>query len=138
MIVRRSLVIATATVDLVTITFSYVIARAAWPWHRLPGLGDFAHVDPVLLATIPGWLIVFLAFGLYHPIDILDKPKAWIPTVVGAITVCILAVILVAFVVNDDDLHRAWVLTLWVIAIVLVVAGRVLIGEIANLTGTKK
>jgi FlaA1/EpsC-like NDP-sugar epimerase len=114
---------ATLLVDLMTVTFSYAIARAAWPWHRLPDFGNLATVNPVLLATIPCWLVVFLAFGLYSRKQLL-QPSLRLAQLLSAITVSIVVMIVVAFAFNVDTLHRGWVVTLWVVSTALVVSGR--------------
>jgi exopolysaccharide biosynthesis polyprenyl glycosylphosphotransferase len=78
--------------------------------------------DARLLATIPCWLIVFFALGLYRRNHILE-PKARIPAVLRAITASIFGTIVVTFAFHFDP-ARGFVATLWVTSIVLVVAGR--------------
>src|SRR6202162_1551235 len=110
-------------VDLMTVTFSYAIARAAWPTHRLPDLGTLAGLNPVLLATIPCWLVVFFTFGMYSRKQVLE-PSLRLAQLLSAITVSIFVMIVVVFAFNVDTLHRAWFVTLWVVSTVLVVSGR--------------
>jgi hypothetical protein len=55
------------------------------------------------------------------------------PRLFEAITVSIFLLIAVAFAANDDNLHRAWVLTLWATAIVLVPAGRFVLYRLSPL-----
>jgi exopolysaccharide biosynthesis polyprenyl glycosylphosphotransferase len=124
-VARRALVIVTAAIliDLMTVLFAYAIARAAWPWHRLPDLGLLAKVHPVILATIPCWLVVFYAFGLYSRNHVLE-PSLRMTQLLSAVTVSIFVMIVVAFAFNVDTLHRAWIVMLWVVSTVLVVSGR--------------
>lgn len=130
----RALIIVASTVlvDLVMVIFSYAIARAAWPMHRVPDLGELVRLSPVILATIPCWLIVFQLFGLYDR-KRLREPSLHLAKLLEAIAVSIFGVIVVAFAFNDDNLHRAWVLTLWVAAMVLVVSGRLVTLRLAQL-----
>ena len=130
---RRSLFIAgvTALVDLMTVTVSYAAARAAWPWHRLPDLGLLPSMNPFLLATIPCWLVVFFAFGLYSHKYLLDAKATIIPRLLNAVIASIFVIIVVAFAFNID-MHRGWVVVLWVVATVLVVMGRLVIRELTQ------
>ena len=127
---RRALLISAATVlvDLMTVTFSYATARAAWPWHRLPDLGLLPSMHPVILATIPCWLVVLFAFGMYRRKQVLEPSPA---RLLGAITVSIFVMIVVMFAFNLD-MHRAWVVALWMVSIVLVVMGRLVMGELTQ------
>jgi exopolysaccharide biosynthesis polyprenyl glycosylphosphotransferase len=127
-VARRALVIVTAAilVDLMTVIVSYAIARAAWPKHRLPDLETLNAVGPVILATIPCWLAVFFALGLYSRKQVLE-PSLRLTRLLSAITVSIFVMIVVAFAFNIDTLHRAWIVTLWVVSTVLVISGRLLI-----------
>src|SRR6202165_2245902 len=106
-----------------TVTVSYAVARAAWPWHRLPDFGLLSQVNPVLLATIPCWLVVFLTFGMYTRKQVLE-PSLRLAQMLSAITVSIFVMIVVAFAFNVDTLHRGWIVVLWVVSTVLVVSGR--------------
>ncbi len=123
-VARRALFIAAVTVlvDLVTVTFSYATARAAWPWHRLPDLWLLPSMKPVLLATIPCWLVVFFTFGMYSRKQVLE-PSLRLAQLLSAITVSIFLVIVVAFAFNVDT-HRAWIVVLWVVSTALIVSGR--------------
>jgi len=120
---------ATLLVDLMTVTLSYAVARAAWPWHRLPDLGLLAQVNPVLLATIPCWLVVFFAFGLYSRDQMLE-PSLRFPQLLTAITVSIVVLIVAAFAFNVDTLHRGWIVVLWVASTALVVSGRLVVLQV--------
>jgi FlaA1/EpsC-like NDP-sugar epimerase len=130
----RALVIVAsiALVDLLMVIFSYAIARAAWPLHRSPDLGELARVSPVILATIPCWLIVFQLFGLYSRDQVLE-PSLRLTKLLEATSVSIFAVIVIAFATGDDKLHRAWVLVLWIVATVLIVSGRIVTLRLALL-----
>jgi FlaA1/EpsC-like NDP-sugar epimerase len=130
----RALVIVAATigVDLVTVILSYAIARAGWPAHRSPDFAELARMSPVILATILCWPIVFQLFGLYDRKRVLGRSLD-IPKLLEAISVSIFAMIVVAFASNDDKLHRAWVLTLWVVATVLILSGRLVMQRLARL-----
>jgi FlaA1/EpsC-like NDP-sugar epimerase len=125
------IVAPTVLVDLVMVIFSYAIARAAVSPHRSPELVDLARTSPVILATIPCWLIVFQLFGLYDH-KRLHEPSLHLAKLLEAIAVSIFGVIVVAFASNDDNLHRAWVLTLWVVAMVLIVSGRLVTMRLAQ------
>jgi hypothetical protein len=125
------IVAATIAVDLVMVIFSYAIAHAAWSVHRTPDLAGLARMSPVILATIPCWLIVFQFFGLYDRNQLLG-PSLRLTRLLEAILVSIFAVIVVAFVSSDDNLHRSWVLTLWVVAMVLIVSGRLVTQGLAE------
>ena len=122
MMARRALLISAATVlvDLMTVTFSYATARAAWPWHRLPDPGLLPSMHPVILATIPCWLVVLFAFGMYRRQQVLEPSPA---RLLGAITVSIFVMIVVMFAFNID-LHWGWIVVLWASSTVLVVMGR--------------
>jgi FlaA1/EpsC-like NDP-sugar epimerase len=124
-VARRAVAIVAATiaVDLVIVVLSYAIARAAWPLHRSAVLGELSRVSPVILATIPCWLVVFQFFGLYSRKQVLE-PSLRLTKLLEATSVSIFAVIVVAFATGDDKLHRAWVLVLWIVATVLIVSGR--------------
>jgi FlaA1/EpsC-like NDP-sugar epimerase len=127
------IVAITVLVDLVTVTFSYAIARGVLSPHRTPDLADLARMSPVILATIPCWVAVFLAFGLYGHRYVVETKMPIMSRLLEAITVSVVLVIVVAFAANDDKLHRAWVLTLWVTALVLVSAGRFVLYRVSPL-----
>jgi exopolysaccharide biosynthesis polyprenyl glycosylphosphotransferase len=124
-VARRALVIAAATIgiDLVTVSMSYLISRAASQANRPfePNLATLDH--PWMFATILCWLAVFMVFGLYSRKQVLE-PSLRLTRLVEAITVSVFAVIVVAFFLNVDSLHRAWVLKLWLVSMALVVLGR--------------
>jgi FlaA1/EpsC-like NDP-sugar epimerase len=82
-----------------------------------------ASLNPVLLATIPCWLVVFFAFGLYSRKQVLG-PSFRLAQLLSAITVSIVVMIVVVFAFNVDTVHRAWIAALWVVSSVLVVMGR--------------
>jgi FlaA1/EpsC-like NDP-sugar epimerase len=128
MIARRApaIVAVTVLVDLMMVTFSYAIARAVWPWHRLPDLETLNLVGPVILATIPCWLVVFFAFGLYRRKQVLE-PSLRLTRLLSAIAVSIFVMIVVAFAFNVDALHRTFIVSLWITAMALVPTGRLLV-----------
>jgi exopolysaccharide biosynthesis polyprenyl glycosylphosphotransferase len=125
-VARRALAVVTTTVlvDLVMVTFSYAAARAE-RLNRLPDLALLAKVNPVILATIPCWVVVFFAFGLYSRNQVLE-PSLRLPRLIGAITMSIFVMVLVAFAFSLDTLHRSWIATLLVVSTLLVVWGRLM------------
>src|SRR5437868_8593144 len=74
----RRLVLLTAIVDLLAVMAAYAFARAA-----TRDVGLLSPFDRRVLITIPFWLIVFLAFGLYKRKYVLE-PSARIPVVLSA------------------------------------------------------
>jgi exopolysaccharide biosynthesis polyprenyl glycosylphosphotransferase len=124
-VARRALLVAVAAivVDLVSITLAYTIANAA-RLDRIPDLGLLLRTESRLI-TIPVWLIVFFAFGLYSRKQVLE-PALKATTVVFAITVSALLTIVVAFATHID-MGRWWVVYLWAASTVLVLGGRVLV-----------
>jgi exopolysaccharide biosynthesis polyprenyl glycosylphosphotransferase len=133
-VARRALVIATATavVDLLMIIVSYAIARDAWKQRHLPDLGILGNVHPVILATILCWPALFVFFGLYSRRQVLE-PSLRLTKLLEAIAASIFAVILVAFVSNDDNVHRGWVFTLAIVATGLVVSGRLMMLQLTQM-----
>jgi exopolysaccharide biosynthesis polyprenyl glycosylphosphotransferase len=133
-VARRALVIAAATavVDLVMVILSYAIARAAWREHHVPDFGLFTNAHPVILATIPCWPVLFVFFGLYSRKQVLE-PSLRLGKLLEAIAASISAVILVAFITSDDNLHRGWVFTLAIVATGLIVAGRLIMLQVTQL-----
>lgn len=124
---RASMVVAaTIVVDLVAVVTSYAIARAVASSPRPPGIEELARVSPIILTTIPLWLIVFQLFGLYSRTQVLE-PALRLTKVLEAISVSIFAVIVVAFATNDDKLHRPFAVALWIVATLLIVLGRVVV-----------
>ncbi|MDQ6877754.1 MAG: sugar transferase [Candidatus Dormibacteraeota bacterium] len=119
-VARRALVIVALTVllDLLMVTFSYTAARAERR-NLLPDPAFLGKIDPVILATIPCWLIVFFAFGMYSRDQVLE-PTLRLPRLLGAITVSIFVMILVAFGVSHD-LHRSFLAILLLVSTVLIV-----------------
>jgi FlaA1/EpsC-like NDP-sugar epimerase len=126
------IVAATIAVDLVIVVLSYAIARAVLPADRSPDFRELARVSPVILATIPCWLIVFQSFGLYSRKHVLGQSLP-LARLLEAISVSIFAVIVVAFATNDDSLHRAWVVTLWIVATILIISGRLAMQRVVQL-----
>ena len=122
---RRALLVVglTVMVDLLAVTFSYAAAKAT----RIETLGN-AH--PVILATIPAWLVVFFAYGLYSRKQVLE-PSARIPRLLSAITMCVFLMVVVAFAFKEEP-ARTWILTLWVFATVVVISGRLVVLRIAH------
>ncbi len=122
---RRALWVVglTAMVDLLAISFSYAAAKAT----RVETL---SNTKPLILATIPAWLIVFYAYGLYSRRQVLE-PSARIPRVLSAITVCIFLMVVVAFFFHMEP-SRTWLVTLWVFSTVVVVLGRLAVLRIAH------
>ena len=129
-VARRALLVAAVTVavDFVSITLAYTIANAA-RLDRIPDLGLLMRTEPRLI-TIPVWLAVFFALGLYSRKQILE-PALRASTVLIGITVSTLLTIVVAFAIQID-ISRWWMLYLWVASIVLVLGGRVLVLQLAQ------
>lgn len=129
-VARRALLVAMATVlvDLVSITLAYTIANAA-RLDRIPDLRLLLNTEPRLI-TIPFWLAVFFAFGLYSRKQVLE-PALRVTVVLSAISVSALLTIVVAFALQID-IRRWWVLFLWVASTVLVLGGRVLVLQLAQ------
>ena len=130
-VARRALLIAalTVVVDLAMVSSAY-FATKAMRIDRIPNNLTLAHTDPVILATIPGWLLVFFVYGLYSRRQILE-PSAKVTRVLSAVTVNIFLMVVVAFAFKID-LSRTWIVTLWVMSTVLVLAGRMLILRLAQ------
>jgi exopolysaccharide biosynthesis polyprenyl glycosylphosphotransferase len=126
-VARRALTISAATivVDFVMVLLSYAIARAAWREHPLSVFGALTNVRPVILATVVCWPAIFLFLGLYSRQQVLE-PTLRLGKLLEAIGASISAVILVAFVTNDDNLRRGWVFALAVVAIGMIVSGRLI------------
>ena len=122
---RRALLIVglTAAVDLLTISFCYAAAKAT----RVETL---ANTDPVILATIPAWLVVFFAYGLYSRNQVLE-PSARITRLLSAVTMCVFLMVAVAFAFRKEP-SRSWLATLWVFSLVIVPLGRLAVLRIAH------
>jgi exopolysaccharide biosynthesis polyprenyl glycosylphosphotransferase len=122
---RRALliVVLTAMVDLLAISFSYAAAKAT----RIETL---SNTKPLILATIPAWLIVFYVYGLYSRRQVLE-PSARIPRLLSAITVCIFLMVVVAFFLHLEP-SRTWLVTLWVFSTVVVILGRLAVLRITH------
>jgi len=122
---RRALAVVglTLLVDLLAVSFSYTAAKAT----RIETL---ANTDPVILATIPAWLLVFFAYGLYSRKQVLE-PTARVPRLISAITMCIFLMVVVAFAFHLEP-SRWWVMTLWVFSTVIVVLGRLAVLRISH------
>jgi exopolysaccharide biosynthesis polyprenyl glycosylphosphotransferase len=122
---RRALLVVglTAAVDLLTISFCYAAAKAT----RVETL---AKTDPVILATIPAWLVVFFAYGLYSRNQVLE-PSARITRLLSAITMCVFLMVAVAFAFHKEP-SRTWLATLWVFSLVVVPIGRLAVLRIAH------
>lgn len=118
----------TALVDLLALTLAFALAnfetrllhmveRSGMPWqdhYDIPGLFRL----PLLVATIPVWLVIFWAFGLYRPKRII-KPSIWL--VLSAVTVSALVAVLPFVFV---ELAKTWAVVIWMTSAVFVVAGR--------------
>jgi exopolysaccharide biosynthesis polyprenyl glycosylphosphotransferase len=126
-VARRAMALAAATVpiDLMTVTLAYATAGA---FHGRP---EDLPTKPAIIATIPCWLIVFFAFGLYSRRQVLE-PSLRLPRVLSGITTSILLTIVIDFSFRID-LARGWVATLWVVAIILVISGRLVVLRLAQL-----
>jgi exopolysaccharide biosynthesis polyprenyl glycosylphosphotransferase len=129
-VARRALLVAATAVvvDLISITLAYTIANAA-RLDRIPDLQLLLRTE-LRLISIPAWLLVFFAFGLYSRKLILE-PAMKAATVMVAITVSTLLTIVVAFGLQIE-ISRWWVLYLWVASIVLVLGGRMLVLQLTQ------
>jgi exopolysaccharide biosynthesis polyprenyl glycosylphosphotransferase len=132
-VARRALAIVATTVvvDLLMVTFSYAAAKAE-RLNRLPDLALLAKLNPVILATIPCWLIVFFAFGLYSRNQVLE-PSLRLARLLSAMTVSIFLMVLVAFVFNIDTLHKSFLAILLVVSTLLIVWGRMMVLRLAQI-----
>jgi exopolysaccharide biosynthesis polyprenyl glycosylphosphotransferase len=113
-------VLLTLAVDLIAVTLAY--------WAAGVGKIDRKHVfvtDPVMIATIPCWLLVFFISGMYSRRLVLE-PSLGIPRVLNGITLSIFMTVVVAFA-SGVRLSREWTLLLWVSSVVLVFAGRFMV-----------
>ena len=112
-----SVVAATVLIDLMMVTLAYWGAGKV----RVDRLHDFP-TDTAMLATIPCWLAILFAFGLYTRRQV-QEPALRLPVVMSGITASVLLTIVIAFVFGQH-LSRAWVVDLWIMGAGFVVAGR--------------
>jgi exopolysaccharide biosynthesis polyprenyl glycosylphosphotransferase len=129
-VARRALIVAAVTVlvDFVTIVGAYTIAMAARLNHA-PDLGLLLRTESRLV-TIPFWLVVFFAFGLYSRKQILE-PALRVTSVLAAVTLSAMLTIVVAFALHMD-MSRGWVASLWAASMVLVLGGRILVLQLSQ------
>src|SRR6266478_4313178 len=106
-VARRALVIAAVAivVDLASITLAYTIANAA-RLDKAPDLRLLLNTEPRLI-TIPFWLAVFFAFGMYSRKQVLE-PALSVTRVLSAISVSTLLTMVVAVPVGRLDSAGAW------------------------------
>ena len=127
-VARRAELIAAATllVDLTMVVLAYAVARAI----KSDRLLDLP-TDPRVNATIPFWLAVFFAYGLYGRKQILE-PALKITGILGAVTTSTLLTIVITFAFGLQ-LSREWTVALWLASIGLVLAGRVGLFQVTHL-----
>ena len=121
LVARRALwiVALTALVDVVAISAAYLVAKDIRIGALEPGP---VHLDPVIVATIPGWLVIFFAYGLYSRRLVLE-PEGGTIKLLNAIAMNMVMLVLTAFVLHVA-VSRSWIALLWVIASALVIVGR--------------
>ena len=113
----QAVVLLTLAVDLIAVTLAYWMASEA----KIDRKHDFV-TDPVMIATIPCWLLVFFACGMYSRRPVLE-PSLGVPRVLNGITLSIFVTILIAFA-SGVRLSREWTVLLWISSTVLVFTGR--------------
>jgi exopolysaccharide biosynthesis polyprenyl glycosylphosphotransferase len=118
-VARRALTIVAASVatDLLAVTFAYLVAGEA----RITRLHDFP-TDPIVVATIPCWLAVIFAYGMYSRRHVLE-PALPLTPLISAVTVSTLLTIVIAFA-TGIHLSRAWVAGLWILGTAFLLADR--------------
>jgi exopolysaccharide biosynthesis polyprenyl glycosylphosphotransferase len=118
-VARRALsvVVLMFAADLLAVTLAFWTAGST----RLTRIHEFP-TDPIIIATIPCWLIVLFACGLYSRKLVLE-PSLRVTGLVRAATVSTLLTIVMGFA-TGPHLSREWVGALWVSGIVLLVCGR--------------
>jgi exopolysaccharide biosynthesis polyprenyl glycosylphosphotransferase len=125
------IVALTGAVDLVAIIAAYAIAKDL----RIGWFGEqtLTRIDPIILATIPGWLIIFFAYGLYSRHLVLEPQDSTL-RLLNAIAMNMVMLVLTAFALHVT-VSRGWIAILWISVSVLVIIGRL---AVRRLTGALK
>ena len=122
---RRALriVALTGILDLLAVAVAYGIAKdVRLEWLGVIPLGRF---DPRILATIPAWLVVFFAYGLYSR-RLVIEPELGVVKLLNAIAMNMVMLVLTAFALHVT-LSRGFIVVLWLVASTLVISDRLLI-----------
>lgn len=125
-IARRARVVAfiNLVVDLVAITCGYLLSKGIIVSTRADAAtrSPFALSGRWVMLTIPLWLVIFAAYGLYDRSE-LDAPSEEIRRLFHGITVSIVAIVMVTFFAKFA-VSRGWIVSLALFCTLTVAVGR--------------
>ncbi|MBV8236849.1 MAG: sugar transferase, partial [Acidimicrobiia bacterium] len=128
----RLLAFVNLIVDLVAVTCGYLLSKGI----LLSTRGDATSRTPFslsgrwVLLTIPLWLVIFAAYGLYNRRE-LDAPSEEIRRLFHGITVSLVAVVMVTFF-GKFAVSRGWIASLALFTTLTVAVGRFAVRKLAG------
>ena len=131
---RRARIVAfiNLVVDLVAVTCGYLLSKGIVVSTRADALSRtaFSLSGRWVLLTIPLWLVIFAAYGLYNRRE-LDAPSEEIRRLFHGITVSIVAVVMVTFF-GKFATSRGWITSLALFTTLTVAVGRFAVRKLAG------
>jgi len=128
----RMLALVNLVVDLVAVTGGYLLSKGIIVSTRADAASrtPFSLSGRWVLLTIPLWLVIFAAYGLYDRRE-LDAPSEEMRRLFHGITVSLVAIVMVTFFAKFA-VSRGWIASLALFCTLTVAVGRVAVRKLAG------
>ena len=92
---------------------------------------DFSAYLVLSLMSLPMWLVLFALTGLYNTLYLLGGPQEY-GNAVKACSFGVIGLIVVSFWQRTDLLSRGWLLTVWLLSVILVTGARFAVRRVVS------